>query len=374
MNKRIIPQFVGAIVAIASGIAFGQTQAPDKSSVPDTLPAMKISQPLLRLALPGDKPLYFIATDGSDVLVQPGLYEVSLGKGNTIVLSPEDGDPMTIQAESTSHDEQLSDVTLLAEQTTQDDAHLLVLTPDGSALDALGTYSGTRQRGTRPRILGTSQIKRIRQTATLSPRPIRMTTQGAYTQMQAYQASRLTVPPCSDVIIQFATVVKNNRPTPNTVSVPGFTYYGSISKSGNTLYVSIPYAVFDVQNRGYLNRFIFQSENNILDVYHGALKFLTGDQAWNANYIKGSEAGKIVNFPTCFIRIHSTSGRDIGSESGNSTFYRSFTDDWPTHTGKDERYSLELWYFSRNSGLIKYADQTIQYVGCQPASDGKGCL
>jgi hypothetical protein len=372
MNKSKIAYGVGVIALILVGSTFGQSQGTLTSPLPDPSQTAEISMGSMKLEFPGDRPLHFIDIDGNDVLVQPGLYDVRLRGGDTIILSDDESRVVAIQGQPTRHEQRLSEPTLLGEQTTADEVHLLVLMPAGDAVDAVGTYSGIRQRATRPSVFSTTQITTMMQTKSLSTQLSGTSTIGTHAQVKLYQPPDEM--PCGDVNLRAATVIRNNRPTQYTAGLGGFAYYGSISRSGNTWNVKIPSGAFDVQGRGYLNRFSFHSETNVLDVFHGGLKYLTGEQAWNAGYVKGRRDNRVVYYPTCFIRISAATRGDIGSEREHSTFYRSFTDDWPANVGRNETYSFELWYFKMDSGPTKYGDYMITYRDCQPDPDGRRCL
>ncbi len=109
-----------------------------------------------------DKPVHFLTTDGAGIVVQPGTYDVEVsqehGDGNALVLKSQGRDAMTVAAETTRHDEQLSEIMLLAENRTDDELHLMLLLPNGEALDAIGSYSGVRSRAARRRPYRANQI------------------------------------------------------------------------------------------------------------------------------------------------------------------------------------------------------------------------
>lgn len=114
-----------------------------------------------------DHPVHFIATDESSMTIQPGTYYVEKaskdhGSGKAIVLRSKNTDDITVKAETTKHDEQLSQNMLLAENKTNDELHLLLLFPNGEALDAIGTYSGVRSRAVRQRPYRSNQIASAR--------------------------------------------------------------------------------------------------------------------------------------------------------------------------------------------------------------------
>ncbi len=97
-----------------------------------------------------EQAVYFPAPEGAPVVVPPGFYQVAAVGGNTLRLTPNSGGiPLTIAAVP-------SPQTYLLEQTEplavalsgdQEDAHHILLAQvDGTALDAMGSYSGTTTR------------------------------------------------------------------------------------------------------------------------------------------------------------------------------------------------------------------------------------
>jgi len=90
---------------------------------------------------------HFGAPDGSDVIAEPGTYRIEAISPAQLGLVPADGKPtVAVQALETSHRESLSTpvATIVTEES--DVVHLLLLFPEGSALDAIGSYSAVRTR------------------------------------------------------------------------------------------------------------------------------------------------------------------------------------------------------------------------------------
>lgn len=97
-------------------------------------------------------PAHFTASDGSDVVIAAGAYHVARGKESTLTLTGLTAQPsIEIQAGSTTYGGVLDApvVLLIAEDGEGDEIHVVLLSPDGNDLDAIGSLSGTRSRATR---------------------------------------------------------------------------------------------------------------------------------------------------------------------------------------------------------------------------------
>lgn len=93
-------------------------------------------------------PLHFLAADGQDVVVGPGAFRVEASPGPQLRLTGEKGGtPLMLAAHSTEHDLEVSEPFPVLLQP-EEDFHLILLQPGGTALDAVGSASGIRSRGT----------------------------------------------------------------------------------------------------------------------------------------------------------------------------------------------------------------------------------
>lgn len=96
------------------------------------------------------KPLHFSTPDGSDVMVQAGTYRVEQAAGSQIRLIPTgEGPPTVLGGNAVSSDLEVAAPIVLAMRSEQqpDAYHLVLLLPDGTALDAIGSVSGIQPRG-----------------------------------------------------------------------------------------------------------------------------------------------------------------------------------------------------------------------------------
>ena len=114
--------------------------------------------PITRL----DKAGHFTAPDGSDVLVGAGTYRVEQSAETHLRLIAEPPQPaIEIRATPTAHEETVTAplAVVIAEEGQEDEIHLVLLLPDGLGLDATGTFSGTRSRGSRVKPINQQQMQ-----------------------------------------------------------------------------------------------------------------------------------------------------------------------------------------------------------------------
>ena len=133
MANTILPSLI-VVLVLSLPLSVNATE-------PITLPTIE---------LPG--PIHFTLVDGNDVVIAPGTYQTAHGKESTLTLTRESDQPaIEIQAGSTSYGGVLDAPTalLIAEDGEDDEIHLVLLSPDGNDLDAIGSLSGTRSRATR---------------------------------------------------------------------------------------------------------------------------------------------------------------------------------------------------------------------------------
>ena len=93
-----------------------------------------------------DKPLHFMRTDGADTIAPVALYRVEATQDAQLRLLSDGQAPILIAADHTTHDLDLSIPFALTFAQQEDRPHVLLLMPDGQALDAVGSLSGIRPR------------------------------------------------------------------------------------------------------------------------------------------------------------------------------------------------------------------------------------
>jgi len=98
-----------------------------------------------------EQPVHFTTAEGSDVVLDAGSYAVEPAQ-EWIRITPSDGqgvDALLLEAQSARHEESLTAPLAISTQGEQPDTyHIALLLPDGKRLEAIGSYSGLRARGT----------------------------------------------------------------------------------------------------------------------------------------------------------------------------------------------------------------------------------
>ncbi len=98
-----------------------------------------------------EKPVHFLGTDGSDALAEPGEYSVEAAE-EWLKLIPGHARQNALLVESSkgTHDEDIPEPVALSVPGEEDvpDTHVVtLLLPGGESIEAVGTYSGIRERG-----------------------------------------------------------------------------------------------------------------------------------------------------------------------------------------------------------------------------------
>jgi hypothetical protein len=107
-----------------------------------------------------DQPIHFLATDGSDVLIQPGTYQVEAAEEWLRVIPGERREAWLLEATPTQHEEILDAPVAFSTPGEDDQHHMVLLLPGGTGLESIGSISGVRsRRGTPQRRLSQAQIR-----------------------------------------------------------------------------------------------------------------------------------------------------------------------------------------------------------------------
>ena len=93
-----------------------------------------------------DKPLHFMTADGAETIGPAGSYRVEPAQGAQMRLRSDGHTTILIAADDTIHDIDLSIPFALTFAEREDQSHVLLLMPDGRALDAVGSLRGIRPR------------------------------------------------------------------------------------------------------------------------------------------------------------------------------------------------------------------------------------
>ena len=107
-----------------------------------------------------DRPVYFTNRDGSDTVATPGLYEViPSGESGLRLIPSQSHEGFVIRATSFTYEEELLSPVAIAVPDNESDYHVVLLRPGGTGLDAAGSITQVRPRGSGSLSLSTSKIK-----------------------------------------------------------------------------------------------------------------------------------------------------------------------------------------------------------------------
>lgn len=102
---------------------------------------------LLFTTIAVDKPAYFPTAEGATLLLPVGQYIVDSVDDAHLGLSPEDAAaPLVIAAALQTHEIDIPAPLVLAFAEKEDEPHVVLLLPNGRALDAAGSFSGIQSR------------------------------------------------------------------------------------------------------------------------------------------------------------------------------------------------------------------------------------
>ena len=96
-----------------------------------------------------EKAVHFLTPQGEDVVVSSGTYTVESFK-DLIRLKPSDegeGKAVIVQAEATTHEKSIESPQPISVPGNEDQYGIMLLLPDGKAMQAIGSYSGVHTRG-----------------------------------------------------------------------------------------------------------------------------------------------------------------------------------------------------------------------------------
>lgn len=109
--------------------------------------------------------VHFTGPDGQEVLANPGTYRVEQQAPHLRLTPVETQGELAVAATATTHGESLEDPFAIAirEEGQDDDVHLLLLMPDYTGFEAVGSISGVQKRATMSKLMAASQIQRGRE-------------------------------------------------------------------------------------------------------------------------------------------------------------------------------------------------------------------
>jgi hypothetical protein len=122
-----------------------------------TSPGLAINTPTIEL----EKTVHFLTPGGEDVVVEQGRYEVGQAS-EWLHLSPVGGEKtyaILVEAQPIDHHETIEVPTTLSRSEHEDEYRIILLLPDGTGLEALGSYSGVRSKAAPASNLGIGPAK-----------------------------------------------------------------------------------------------------------------------------------------------------------------------------------------------------------------------
>jgi hypothetical protein len=128
MKKPILWSFsIGMYLWIMGGTAWGLFDSPTMVTL--------------------SQPVHFLTPDGMDVIVNPGNYDVDAA-GNILRLqSSSNKDPIHIQAGPAPFPDEVESPVAMAIPMPEEGIYLALAVPEGTGLEAMGSYSGIQARG-----------------------------------------------------------------------------------------------------------------------------------------------------------------------------------------------------------------------------------
>ena len=145
------------ILALSTGLLFIALSSPAEAA-----PTVSLKQAV-----------HFAASDGSDVVAEAGTYQVDVSDSQ-LSLTAEGRAPLLLEAKPTTHSENIdSPLAVMVPGDDPDLLHVVLLQPNGQALDAPGSLSGTRSRDIAMMLATSSQIQfAVMQAAPPMPPPV----------------------------------------------------------------------------------------------------------------------------------------------------------------------------------------------------------
>jgi hypothetical protein len=109
-----------------------------------------------------DQPVYFSKPDGIDVIAATGIYRILLDEGGRMRLIPiknnKKKEAFLVQAVQTNHRDKIPSPVALYIPDEENIPHIVLLLPGGNGLEAVGSYSEVRARGTALPLLPLEQV------------------------------------------------------------------------------------------------------------------------------------------------------------------------------------------------------------------------
>jgi len=137
------------LVAICTLWTNGAVAAENVTGPPPGTTAMETPGTSTDTEVTLNRALHFQSPDGTDVVAEPGQYRVEAVEEAHLRLVPQAGGaPLTIRAWPSTHEVPAGSPVALAIPQGEDEQHVVLLYPGGKSLDAPGSSSAVRGRGT----------------------------------------------------------------------------------------------------------------------------------------------------------------------------------------------------------------------------------
>ena len=105
--------------------------------------------PKVESTLTVEKAVHFLMADGSDVIIQPGIYQVEAADTWLRLIPGERRDALLLKAMRTQHEEDLTVAKAMSQSGEDEEYRIVLLLPGGKGLEAIGSVSGVRSRAVR---------------------------------------------------------------------------------------------------------------------------------------------------------------------------------------------------------------------------------
>jgi hypothetical protein len=109
-----------------------------------------------------DQTVYFSTPDGSDVIAAPGIYRILLDEERGLRFIPikrdKDKGAFLVQALQTNHRDSISAPVAVYLPDEENIPHVVLLLPGGTGLEAIGSFSDVRARGSTAPLLSPEQV------------------------------------------------------------------------------------------------------------------------------------------------------------------------------------------------------------------------
>lgn len=168
LQQATIPQSSGIVMKpntnlklFSRGTDTPEQAQPDNQGQPDVSPevpsspvvsdgaAMDIDPPVSQVTITFDHPLHFMSAEGEDTLIGTGVYEIEPVLDLQLSLAREGQATVLLPTNPGTHSETIQQpMALLIQGESNDEQHLVLMTPDGKRFDAPGSLSGMKSRGT----------------------------------------------------------------------------------------------------------------------------------------------------------------------------------------------------------------------------------